>query len=49
MIHLGDNAPIDNNFLDENLFAISTFTTWSVDVANYLLEGLHLGVILSLM
>jgi hypothetical protein len=26
MIHMGDNAPVDDNFLDENLFSISTFT-----------------------
>jgi hypothetical protein len=39
MIHLGDNAPVEDNFVDENLFAISTFTLWYVDVANYLLIG----------
>jgi hypothetical protein len=26
MIHLGDNAPVEDNFPDENLFSISTFT-----------------------
>jgi hypothetical protein len=36
MIHLGDNALADDTFLDENLFAISTFTPWYADVANYL-------------
>jgi hypothetical protein len=34
MIHLGDNAPVEDNFPDENLFAISTFTPWYADVAN---------------
>ena len=36
LIHIGDNAPVDDNFLDENLFAISTYTPWYADVANYL-------------
>jgi hypothetical protein len=36
MIHLGDNALVEDNFPDENLFAISTFTPWYADVANYL-------------
>jgi hypothetical protein len=39
MIHLGDNAPVEDNFPDENLFAISTFTPWYADVANYLVTG----------
>jgi hypothetical protein len=39
MIHLGDNAPVEDNFPDENLFSISTFTPWYVDVANYLVTG----------
>ena len=39
MVHLGDNALVDDNFLDENLFAISTFTPWYADVANYLVTG----------
>jgi hypothetical protein len=36
LIHTSDNAPVDDNFLDENLFAISTYTHWYEDVANYL-------------
>jgi hypothetical protein len=39
MIHLGDNTPVDDNFPDENLFSISTFTPLYVDVANYLVTG----------
>jgi hypothetical protein len=39
MIHLGDNAPVEDTFPDENLFAISTFTPWYADVANYLVTG----------
>jgi hypothetical protein len=39
MIHLGDNTPVEYNFPDENLFSISTFTPWYVDVANYLVTG----------
>ena len=33
MIHLGDNVPIEDNFSNENLFAISP---WYAYVANYL-------------
>jgi hypothetical protein len=36
MIHLGDNAPVDDNFPNEIFFSISTFTPWYGDVANYL-------------
>jgi hypothetical protein len=39
MIHLGDNAPVEDKFPDENLFSISTFTLWYVDVTNYLMTG----------
>jgi hypothetical protein len=39
MIHLGDNTPVEDNFPDENLFSISTFTPWYADVANYLVTG----------
>jgi hypothetical protein len=39
MIHLGDNAPVHDKFPDENFFAISTFTPWYADVANYLVTG----------
>ena len=31
-----DTTPIKDNFLDENLFAISFKSTWFVDIANYL-------------
>jgi hypothetical protein len=36
MIHLGDNAPVEDTFPDENLFAISTFTPRYANDANYL-------------
>ena len=36
LVHTGDNAPVTNDFLDENLFTISTYTPWYVDVANCL-------------
>jgi hypothetical protein len=36
LIHTGDSTPVDDDFPDENLFFISTFTPWYVDVANYL-------------
>jgi hypothetical protein len=36
LIHIGDNAPVDDNFLDEISFSISTYTPWYVGVANYL-------------
>jgi hypothetical protein len=39
MIHLGDNAPVEDKFHDENLFSISTFTPWYADVANYHMIG----------
>jgi len=39
IIHTGDNALVDDNFLDENLFAISIYTPWYVDVATYLVTG----------
>ena len=39
MIHLGDNAPVEDNFPDENLFSLSPFTPWYTDVANYLVIG----------
>jgi hypothetical protein len=39
MIHLGDNALVEDTFPDENLFSISRFTLWYADVANYLVTG----------
>jgi hypothetical protein len=39
MIHLGDNAPVEDIFPDENLFSISTFSLWYADVANYFVTG----------
>jgi hypothetical protein len=39
IIHTGDNAPMDDNFPDENLFSIYNYTPWYADVANYLVTG----------
>jgi hypothetical protein len=39
LIHTGDNTPVDDDFLDENLFSISTYIPWYADVANYLVTG----------
>jgi hypothetical protein len=36
LIHTGDSTPVDDDFPDENLFSISTFTPWYADIANYL-------------
>ena len=36
LIHTGDSTPVDDDFLDENLFSISNFTPWYAYVANYL-------------
>jgi hypothetical protein len=36
LIHTGDSTPVDDDFPDENLFSISTYTPWYADVANYL-------------
>ena len=35
----GENLPVEDNFLDEHLFAISTLSPWYVDIANYLVAG----------
>ena len=37
LIHIGDNTPVDDNFLDENIFFISTYIPWYEYVANYLI------------
>ena len=39
LIHTGDNILVDDDFPDENLFVISTYTPWYADVANYLVTG----------
>jgi hypothetical protein len=36
LVHTGDNAPIYDNVLDENLFAISIYIPWYAYVAKYL-------------
>lgn len=35
----GENLPVEDNFLDEHIFAISTLTPWYADIANYLVAG----------
>jgi len=37
--HDGKNTPIENNFPDEHLFAVSANTPWYADIANYLATG----------
>jgi len=32
----GENILLDDNFSDENMFAISTNSPWFTDIANYL-------------
>jgi hypothetical protein len=39
MIHLGDNALVEDTFPDENLFSIYKFTLWYAYVANYVMTG----------
>jgi hypothetical protein len=39
LIHTSDNAPVDDNFPDENLCAISTYTPWYANVSNYIVIG----------
>ena len=39
LIHTGDNTLVDEYFLDEDLFSISTYTPWYANVANYLVTG----------
>jgi hypothetical protein len=39
LIHTGDNTLVDEDFLDEDLFSISTYTPWYANVANYLVTG----------
>jgi hypothetical protein len=36
LIHIGNNAPVDDNFPDENLFSIYTYVPWFADVSNSL-------------
>jgi hypothetical protein len=39
-LHINDyNSPVDDSFLDENLFAASSHSPWYADIANYLVEG----------
>jgi hypothetical protein len=39
LIHIGDNAPMDDNFPREIRFVISTYISWYASVANYLVTG----------
>lgn len=36
----GEVAPVEDSFLDENLFAISIVNPWYADLANYLSTGI---------
>ena len=35
----GEGTPIEDSFIDEHVFEISTHTLWYVDIANYLAIG----------
>jgi len=35
----GEAIPIDDDFPDEHLFAVSTKSPWFADIANYLVTG----------
>ena len=37
--NLGEEIPVDDNFLDEHLFVVSTKSPWFVDIADYLVTG----------
>jgi hypothetical protein len=39
LIHTGDSTPVDDDFRDDNLFSISTFTSWYVDFTSYLVTN----------
>ena len=34
-----EDSPVEDKFLDEYLFAVTTKTPWYVDIANYLVTG----------
>jgi hypothetical protein len=34
-----DNSPIDDSFLDEHFFALSSHSPWYAEIANYLVVG----------
>jgi hypothetical protein len=37
--HEGKDTPIEDNFPNEHLFAVSDNTPWYADIANYLASG----------
>ena len=37
--NIKDNTPVEDQFPDQYLFAISTQTPWFADIANYLVSG----------
>ena len=37
--HVGEDAPINDSFPDENLFTVFFKTPWFADMANYLATG----------
>ena len=34
--HIGEDVPVDDDFIDKNLFSISIKTPWFVNMANFL-------------
>jgi hypothetical protein len=39
LVNDGNAPPVEDTFPDENLFAVSTNSSWFVDVSNYLVAG----------
>lgn len=39
LVNNTDNSPIEDSFPDEHLFAVSTYSPWYADIANYLVVG----------
>ena len=39
LVNNSDNSPIEDSFPDEHLFALSTYSPWYADIANYLVAG----------
>ena len=39
LVNNSDDSPIEDSFPDEHLFAVSTYSPWYVDIANYLAVG----------
>ena len=39
LVNNSDNSPIEDSFLNEHLFAVSTYSPWYANIANYLAAG----------